>query len=102
MNIKFVRLTNGEGVIGDVLEDPKQTAEGKVVIKKPVVFVQTEKGMAMQPYMPFTNAFDEGLEVPRNFVMLILTLKKELEDAYCDATGAILTPGKPKLSLVGV
>lgn len=94
--VKLVRMKSGEELIGKVSE-----TENGYRVEKPTVLVPTGNGsVGLMPYMPYTKAVDEGLDVPADFVLFVLELHTELLNHYNTNFGSGLFV--PETAPVGV
>lgn len=89
MDVMLVRLTSGEELLGnvDVVTNPEQ-----VFIENPFIIVPTGDGkISSVQYMPYANVAN-GLGIPREHVMWVVTPANELVDGWKSMTSQILTP----------
>lgn len=87
-NIKVVRLTTGEEVIANVVEN-----QSTITLEKPLLLIPMQEGkLTFATWLPYMEGNE--LEVNRNSVMFSFTPAKQMEDQYASATGQIITPDK--------
>ena len=92
-DIKLVRLKSGEELIGKVTE-----IDTGLHMDSPTVLVPTGNGsIGLMPYMPYTKAVDDGLDLPSDFILFVLELNSELENHYQSSFGnGIVVPQGPQ------
>lgn len=95
LNVKLIRLLNGEELIAEVIFDCEQTK--KIVLKNPLrVLVIPAKStpqnptVGFAPWAEFTE--DKKFELDKNHVLCIMTPVKEFVNQYNTAFGGIITP----------
>ena len=86
MNIKIVKLNNGDEIICD-LEETKT----KLKIKKPLLLAFQENRLVFVPFMQYTTAM-EGFELLPSSVLFVTDPVESLINDYQMATSQILTP----------
>lgn len=86
MNIKIVKLVNGDEVICD-LEETK----AKLKIKKPLLLAFQENRLVFVPFMQYTSAM-EGFELMQSSVLFVTDPVESLINDYQSATSQIITP----------
>jgi len=91
MEIKLIRLTSGEELIGEVSVNQDES----VTIKKAIILIPAGEGkLGFMPFMPYTEAAD-GVEIAKEFVMFIVTPIQGLIDNHAESTkdaSDIITP----------
>jgi len=86
MNIKIIKLVNGDEIICD-LEETKT----KLKVKKPLLLAFQENRLVFVPFMQYTNA-TEGFELSNASVLFVTNPVDSLVNDYQMATSQILTP----------
>ena len=86
MNIKIIKLTNGDEIICD-LEETK----AKLKVKKPLLLAFQENRLVFVPFMQYTTAM-EGFELQPISVLFVTDPVDSLINDYQMATSQILTP----------
>lgn len=86
MNIKIIKLTNGDELICD-LEETKT----KLKIKKPLLLAFQENRLVFVPFMQYTTAM-EGFELLPTNVLFVTDPVDSLINDYQMATSQIVTP----------
>ena len=91
-DVKLVRMKSGEELIGKF----KDTDTG-CHLDDVLILVPTGEGsIGLMPYMPYTNATAEGIDIPQDFVLFVLTLAKELENHYTAQFNGLVVPKGPQ------
>lgn len=86
MNIKIVKLVNGDEIICDL-----QETKTKVKLNKPLLIAFQENRLVFVPFMQYTTAM-EGFELQPTNVLFVTTPVDSLINDYQMATGQIVTP----------
>jgi len=97
-NIKIIRLSTGEDVIGEIEEK-----DDRIVVRKSFVLIprQTAPGgpvqLMLSPWQPYTD--DEAIEVTNDKVIVMMNPKADIKKNYEENTSGILqaTPQESKL-----
>ena len=84
--VKILRLTSGEELIGKVTQ-----SDNLYNIKKAYILIPMGQGqIGFAPYMPYTKA-EDGMEIPGMHVMFALQPMIEMENQYASATSGLVT-----------
>ena len=86
MNIKIIKLTNGDEIICD-LEETK----AKLKVKKPLLLAFQKNRLVFVPFMQYTTAM-EGFELQHASVLFVTDPVDSLINDYQMATSQIVTP----------
>ena len=86
MNVKIVKLMNGDEIICD-LEETKT----KLKVNKPLLLAFQENRLVFVPFMQYTTAMD-GFELQHASVLFVTDPVDSLINDYQMATSQILTP----------
>ena len=86
MNIKIVKLMNGDEIICDL-----QETKTKLKVNKPLLLAFQENRLVFVPFMQYTTAM-EGFEMLPASVLFITDPVDSLVNDYQMATSQILTP----------
>jgi hypothetical protein len=86
MNVKIVKLVNGDEIICD-LEETKT----KLKVSKPLLLAFQENRLVFVPFMQYTTAM-EGFELQHASVLFVTDPVDSLINDYQMATSQILTP----------
>ena len=101
MNIQIVRLTSGEEILCDYTDASESTANRHVLTKPLVLIPDRDGSMGFMQWMPYTQAYDQGVEVVDSFVGFVIPPSPEVVAQYkSHVTGIIVPPDKPVLTLV--
>ena len=86
MNVKIIKLVNGDELICD-LEETKT----KLKVNKPLLLAFQENRLVFVPFMQYTTAM-EGFELQHASVLFVTDPVDSLINDYQMATSQILTP----------
>lgn len=86
MNVKIIKLVNGDEIICD-LEETKT----KLKVTKPLLLAFQENRLVFVPFMQYTTAMD-GFELQHASVLFVTNPVDSLINDYQMATSQILTP----------
>lgn len=88
MEIKLIRLTSGEEVIAEIVEEKTSS----IKFKKPLVLYAAEENqIGFMPYIPYTKA-DEGLTIKNRHVLFTVDPIEDIIRQYKELTGDIIIP----------
>ena len=93
MTVKYVRLSSGENVVCDLLEE---TSDG-ITIRDAIIAVPANQDgtqLGFVPFAPLQDPSEESITIPKQFVMYIATLESGLEEQYNKMFNRIVTPTK--------
>lgn len=95
--VKIVRLNSGEELIAKV------TKNGETIrIEDPLVLVPTsQRAIALAPWLPYTTVKDDGIEIPVDRVMFIVTPHVELAKEHASAISGLVLPDKEVVGAIG-
>jgi hypothetical protein len=103
MNPQIVRLTSGEEILCDHLfvssdDDGKSQRHPMYhILKKPLVLIPERDGsMGFMQWMPYTEAYDQGVEVADSFVGFVVSPSPEVIGHYKSHVTGIITPPDKK------
>lgn len=84
--VKILRLTSGEELIGKVTQ-----SDNLYNIKKAYILIPMGQGqIGFAPYMPYTKA-EDGIDIPDMHVMFALQPMIEMENQYTSAISGLVT-----------
>lgn len=86
MNIKIIKLVNGDEIICDL-----QETKTKLKVNKPLLLAFQENRLVFVPFMQYTTAM-EGFELQPVSVLFVTDPVDSLINDYQMATSQILTP----------
>ena len=92
LNVKLVRLSTGEDVITNIIEETDTT----VKFKNPIVAFPSEAGrIGFAPWSPLINKEEPEMEVSKNFVVYIADPDGGIIEQYNQMFGSkLMTPNK--------
>lgn len=86
---QIVRLTTGE----ELLCYAEETYEGSYHLTDVSIIVPTqEKSLAVMPYLPYSNASKDGINVRTDCIMFIVEAQKDLADHHREIHSNIVLP----------
>jgi len=84
--VKILRLTSGEELIGKVTQ-----SDNSYNIKKAYILIPMGQGqIGFAPYMPYTKA-EDGIDIPDMHVMFALQPMIEMENQYTSSISGLVT-----------
>ena len=89
MNVKVFRMSSGEDVVAEVLED---TEDSLVVMNAIVAFNQGNGQLGFAPYAPLLKRTEKELKINKNWIVYIADINDELSDKYDEMFSPIKTP----------
>ena len=75
MNVKVFRMSSGEDVVAEVLEDKDESI---VVMNAIVAFNQGNGSLGFAPYAPLLNRDEKELEINKKWIVYIANVNDEL------------------------
>lgn len=92
LNVKLVRLSTGEDVISNILED----TDTYLKFKNPIVAFPSEAGrIGFAPWSPLINKEVPEMEVSKNFVIYVADPDEGIVEQYNQMFGSkLMTPNK--------
>ena len=94
--VKIVRLTTGE----EVLCKAEKTDTGYTVKKAALIVPAGAGSIGLMGWMPYTKAWETGIEISNEHIMFVSDPQDELMDEYNDAFGSGLIVPKKKKNIV--
>ena len=89
MNVKVFRMSSGEDVVAEVLEDNDLSI---VVMNAIVAFNQGDGQLGFAPYAPLLKRTEKELEIGKNWIVYIANVNDELVEKYEEMFSPIKTP----------
>ena len=89
MNVKVFRMSSGEDVVAEVLEDKD---ESLVVMNAIVAFNQGDGQLGFAPYAPLLKRTEKELEISKKWVIYVANVNDELVEKYEEMFSPIKTP----------
>jgi len=91
MNVKVIRMSSGEDVVADVLENK----EDSLVLMNPIVAVPAGNGqLGFAPWSPLLKREEKELEINKKWVVYIADVNEELVEQFEEMFSPIQTPSK--------
>tara|TARA_B100002019_G_scaffold39590_1_gene33150 strand:+ start:3302 stop:3589 length:288 start_codon:yes stop_codon:yes gene_type:complete len=91
MNVKLVRITTGEDIICDLVEE----ADDTVTFANPIVAVPSGNGqIGFAPWSPLLSKDVKELTINKKFVMYISETQEQMVTEYESMFSPIITPNK--------
>jgi len=91
MTVKNVRLSTGEQLIVDLVEE---TDDYIVVQDALIAAPQGESQLGFAPFAPLGDPDETQIKISKQFVMYITKLIPSLEQQYCDTFNKVTIPQK--------
>lgn len=96
LNVKLVRMSSGEDVITNVIEE----TDFYVKFKNPIVSFPTQEGrIGFVPWSPLINKKNPEMEVSKTFIVYISEPDETIVDQYNQMFGSKLVTPKKDLIL---
>ncbi len=96
MIVKLIRLTSGEDVIAEVVN---QTDES-ITIQNGIVGVPSSQGtLSFVAWSPMLSKTEKEITVSNKFVIYVAEAAQEIVDQYAQMYSPLVTPEKKKLIL---
>ena len=89
MNVKVFRMSSGEDVVAEVLEDKD---EGLIVMNAIVAFNQGDGQLGFAPYAPLLKRTEKELEINKKWIVYITNVNDELVEKYEEMFSPIAKP----------
>jgi len=91
MNVKVIRMSSGEDVVADVLEDKEES----LVLMNPIVAVTAGNGqLGFAPWSPLLRREVKELEINKKWIIYIAEVNDELVEQFEEMFSPIQTPSK--------
>jgi len=88
-SVKMVRLNSGEEILCKVNPLPDDCVE----ITDPLILIPTQqKSLALAPWLPYTNAKEEGVVISTDRIMFTVSPHPELAKEYLSAISGLVIP----------
>ncbi len=89
MNVKVFRMSSGEDVVAEVLEDKD---ESLIVMNAIVAFNQGDGQLGFAPYAPLLKRTEKELEISKKWIVYVANVNDELVEKYEEMFSPIKTP----------
>ena len=91
MNVKVIRMSTGEDVVAEVLEDKEDSL---VIMNAIVAFNQGDGRLGFAPYSPLLRTDEKELNINKKWVVYIANVNDELVEQYEEMFSPLKTPSK--------
>ena len=91
MTVKNVRLSNGEQLIVDVIEE---TPEYFLIADALIAAPQGNDQLGFAPFCPLQDPDEKEVKLYKTHVLYMCKLLPQLEQQYCENFGKVSTPTK--------
>lgn len=96
LNVKLVRMSSGEDVITNIVEE----SDSFVKLKNPIVSFPTQEGrIGFVPWSPLINKKNPEMEVSKKFIVYIADPDETIVEQYNQMFGSKLVTPKKDLIL---
>jgi len=96
-SVKMVRLNSGEEILCRMNPLPDNCVE----ITDPLILIPTQqKSLALAPWLPYTNAKEEGVVISTDRIMFTVSPHPELEKEYLSALSGLVIPNAAESATV--
>ena len=94
-DVKIMRLTTGEEIIGTVSEQ-STSARGTVYsVSDIAILIPTEANqLGLAPFMAYTTASEDGVEIGEKDVMFVANPVEDLKKQYQNMFSKLMTPNQ--------
>lgn len=88
--IKLIRMSSGEDVVADIVEDNKDSDTLKV--KNAIVAVPTQQGqLGFAPWAPILNKNKNTIDVDRRFIVFVAEVDSDVANQHKKMYGGVIT-----------
>lgn len=91
MNVKVFRMSSGEDVVAEFLEDKDESI---IVMNAIVAYNQGNGQLGFAPYAPLLNRDEKELEINKKWIVYIANINDELIEKYEEMFSPIKTASK--------
>lgn len=91
MTVKNVRLSNGEQLIVDLIEE---TDEYILVADALIAAPQNDTQLGFAPFCPLGDPDEREVKIYKQHILYITKLIPNLEQQYCETFGKVMAPTK--------
>lgn len=92
MTVRLIRMSGGEEVVADVIEETDDT----ITVSDPIVAVPTQNNqIGFAPWAPFVDKSQKEIVVSKRFVVFTGTVADEIAQNYNQMFSKIITPTSP-------
>ena len=96
MDVKLIRMSSGEDVVAELLEEK----DGAIVVKNAIVAIPTGNSkLGFAPWAPIIDRTNTEIEVKTNFIVFISNPDESVVEQYEQMFSVIAKPESKKLIL---
>jgi hypothetical protein len=90
MNVKLLRITTGEEVVAEIVEE---TADS-ITIKNGLVVLPSAQNVGFAPWATVVDRQEPEITMSKQFLVYAAALDPSVKNKYCEMFGGITTPDK--------
>ena len=90
MNVKLLRITTGEEVVAEIVEE---TADS-ITIKNGLVVLPSAQSVGFAPWATVVDRQEPEITISKQFLVYVAALDPSVKNKYCEMFGGITTPDK--------
>jgi hypothetical protein len=92
MNVKLIRMSSGEDLIADVINDQERDI---IVVENPIVgFPSGEGTLGFAPWSPMLSKSEREIQINRHFIVYIAEADPQIVEQYQKMFSTVITPSK--------
>jgi len=90
MNVKLLRISTGEEVVAEVVEETDET----ITVKNGLVCVPQAQSVGFIPWATVVDKLEPEITVSKKFIVYIAALDPTVKNKYSEMFGGVTTPDK--------
>ena len=90
MNVKLLRISTGEEVVAEIVEE---TADS-ITIKNGLVVLPNAQNVGFAPWATVVDRQEPEITMSKQFLVYAAALDPSVKNKYCEMFGGITTPDK--------
>ena len=90
MNVKLLRISTGEEVVAEIVEE---TADS-ITIKNGLVVLPSAQNVGFAPWATVVDRQEPEITMSKQFLVYAAALDPSVKNKYCEMFGGITTPDK--------
>tara|TARA_B100000035_G_scaffold165034_1_gene140675 strand:+ start:28 stop:312 length:285 start_codon:yes stop_codon:yes gene_type:complete len=90
MNVKLLRISTGEEVVAEILEE----TDDSITVKNGLVCIPQQQSVGFIPWATVVDKMEPEITVSKRFVVYIAALDPTVKNKYCEMFGGVTTPDK--------
>ena len=94
MNVKLLRISTGEEVVAEIVEE---TADS-ITIKNGLVVLPNAQNVGFAPWATVVDRQEPEITMSKQFLVYAATLDPSVKNKYCEMFGGITTPSEKDYS----